>query len=137
MDKYGAVELVMVEAERHFALPKGSLLRRSRRADIVKARSIAMYVVKRLDMGLTLSDIGHLFNYQTSSAHSMVLHSIKRVKQSLTKFTVAESLLTEVRHRIMEEQTKYLTKQDKNELIAAIILFMMTANSGNNFLQRS
>ena len=84
---------IIAKTARYFDLPSSEVRGKSRKAPIVHARHIAMYILKT-DLRLPLERIGDLFGGRD---HTTVMHGIEKIKLLATKNRVVEEEIKNIR----------------------------------------
>ena len=69
-------DLIMDTVAQHFEISLKEMKSKSRQRIFIDARSLAIYFIKEQSLGLTLSEIGRLFNID----HCTVVHAYKKSK---------------------------------------------------------
>lgn len=78
-EKINYVDNIITEICKYYSLSIEEVKGKSRKREIVKARFIAIYII-RMETDFTLSGIGKIFNRD----HTTILHSIKIINNTLT-----------------------------------------------------
>lgn len=78
-------------------LPKGGtqIFGKSRQQDIVRARHIAMYIMRR-HQGLSTTKIGAIFRRR----HNSVLHAVRSMREQIKIYTCIRTVVNEVERRL-------------------------------------
>ena len=91
------VDTIVEAVSRHFGLPVADVRGKSRRADLVLARQIAMYLSREL-LSASFADIGTSFNRD----HSTVMHACTKIAELLT---AADAQVATALERVQGELT--------------------------------
>ena len=78
-EKINYVDNIIKEICKYYSLTQDQVKGKSRKREIVKARFIAIYII-RTETDFKLSAIGRIFNRD----HSTILHSIRIINDTLT-----------------------------------------------------
>ena len=80
-----------------FSLTPGDITGPDRRAPIVYARQIAMYLCREL-LGVSLSSLGRYFNGKN---HATVIYACKKIEQNMNSDKKTHTLVTQIRKRFL------------------------------------
>ena len=95
-DKILTVESIAKTVASYYKLPLGDIRGKNRKAELVLARHIAMYLIHKL-LKKTLEEIGEYFNKRD---HSTVIHAIDKMKKRISDEGQFSQLIYEIESNI-------------------------------------
>lgn len=104
-DGLGVLEMVTVSQIVHavcdvWQITEADIVSRSRTEDVVFARHVAMYIIRRLLPNLSLANIGHVLQ---RTHHTSILHGIRNVQNRMWIDKTLESQIEAVIESILEK----------------------------------
>ncbi|MHA2609706.1 MAG: chromosomal replication initiator protein DnaA [bacterium JZ-2024 1] len=94
-----SADQIIHSVAQYFSLPAESLLSRKRTRDILFARQVAIYLIRKT-LGFSLPEIGHIFQKD----HTTILHSLSSMEKKLSTDGQVKSLIAHLEHQILSHR---------------------------------
>ena len=100
---------------RHLSIDSGSIFGKSRKRELVNARQVCMYFMRKFFPEMSLASVGEVFKKD----HATVLHSIRVVKDQMFsspayKMSIEELMAAMIKS--VDERKQELNSQKENEI---------------------
>lgn len=99
-----AQEIILIVAQ-HVDIPVGLLISAHRRADVVQARHIAYWLVKKHGPHMSASQIGAVFGGRD---HTTVLHGISAVSDRIDRYPTFRASVDEIDDLIARRKLRFI-----------------------------
>ena len=88
-------DIILEETAKFYDLEPATIMGQSRKADIVLARQVSMYIIRSLT-NLSLPEVGKIFGQH----HTTVMHSVDKIEKSLRSNTELKEVIRDIKANV-------------------------------------